>query len=137
MASIVTTRLIMIISATIMTQMASYYVARPCYQLAFMMGPRRALRSYPDCQAYFNGTNEQQHVAVQALMSGGAAQPSGVAAALGASFGSSLWLAFALHAIGIEIYVSNNAAYRTDTLANGLLATLDTCRERPPSPSLV
>jgi len=57
---------------------------------------------YPGCLSYMNGTSPNQNVVVHANQNG---TPEQVAASLDMSFGMTLWLAFVLHAVGIEIYV--------------------------------
>lgn len=61
------------------------------------------LSKYPDCAPYFSGQDPFKQVAVEASFK---EDPVGISVALGANFGAALWLALALHAIGIEIYVS-------------------------------
>lgn len=62
------------------------------------------LSSYPACASYVDGSNLDQVAAVHANMNGESAANAG--AALDLNFGMALWIAFAIHAIGIEIYVS-------------------------------
>lgn len=84
------------------------YAARPCDQIFDTLGRSRAdtLSRYPDCKPFLDGTNLRQYAAVVADMSdSGDGINAGVA--LGVSFGAAAWLALAVHAIGIEIYVSS------------------------------
>lgn len=65
--------------------------------------PGQATRGlYPACVPFLNGQSDP-HAVVQV---GGVGRPEQIAASLDISFGMSLWLALMLHAIGIEIYVS-------------------------------
>lgn len=66
----------------------------------------RALDLYPDCAAFYSGENPDQFVVVGADMRGGITT---AASAGGLTFGAALWLAMALHAIGVEVYVSRSA----------------------------
>ncbi|KAK2049353.1 hypothetical protein LZ31DRAFT_339932 [Colletotrichum somersetense] len=103
--SIVTLRLIMFFSASIISRIGTYYAARPCGQVAYTVGDsNRTLELYPDCAAYFSGANPHQQTIVHAdiITATSAAE---VGAALGLSFGMAFWLALAIHAIGIEIYL--------------------------------
>jgi hypothetical protein len=87
--------------------MAGYYVARPCEQIFYTLHDNQlaTLMHYPECSAYFSGANPDQHAAVKALLGGGGTAIE-AGAALGLTFGGAGWLAMAIHAIGVEIYVS-------------------------------
>lgn len=61
------------------------------------------LTVYPTCESFLNGTNPGQHAVVSATVAGG---PEQAAAVLDITFGMSFWMAFVLHAVGIEVYVS-------------------------------
>lgn len=66
-----------------------------------MIGETATRKQY-GCAAYYNGSSPNQNVAILANLNG---TPDTIGAALGMPFGTSLWLALALHAIGIEIYI--------------------------------
>jgi len=103
--SIITLRLIQFLAATVISRMGTYYAARPCGQVAYMIGDlNRTLELYPDCSAYFSGANPDQQTIVHAnlLTATSAAE---VGAAISLPFGMAFWLAVSLHAIGIEIYL--------------------------------
>jgi hypothetical protein len=104
MASIITTRPIMFICAMVITKMKDYYVGRSCPQIQFSYkgSEDQTVQYYLECQAYFNGWNPSQYTLVLANYNG---RPEQIGASLGTSFGMALWLAFSLHAIGIEIYL--------------------------------
>ena len=94
----------MIVAAKIITLIGGYYIAKPCYILENILGTQGAVLSfYPDCEPYFSGANPNQHVVVEASMNG---RGENVGAALNLNFGPALWLSLAIHAIGVEIYVS-------------------------------
>ncbi|TDZ62089.1 hypothetical protein CTRI78_v003845 [Colletotrichum trifolii] len=103
--SIITLRLIQIISAIAITSMGTYYAARPCDQIDFMIEDvNRTLELYPACAAFFSGENPAQ----QALVHADFANPTSVAevsVAIGMPFGMAFWLALAIHAIGVETYL--------------------------------
>jgi hypothetical protein len=108
MSSIITVRLIMFASAASIANKGGYYTTRPCAQIAYIyqgFGKSEAITTYlyPACQAYFNGSNPDQNVVVALNFNG---LPDQVGAALGESFGMAVWLALALHAMAVEIYVS-------------------------------
>jgi hypothetical protein len=104
----------MFIGSMIITTMPGYYQSRSCPQIqsAFNGSQKTTLHFYPECMAYFNGSNPDKHALVHANMKGTAIE---VASALGMNFGAAAWLALALHAIGIEIYVSPSLLRSTGT----------------------
>ena len=98
--SIITLRLIMIISALIISSQGDYYRAMPCSEIAFLQESREAFEAnFPQCSA-INGTTDDW-IAVKASF-GGKAE---VATALGLNFGMAGWLALFMHAVGVEIYL--------------------------------
>lgn len=96
----------MLIAATIISNQGGYYASRPCGQLDFMFKGdyNDTLSLFPGCEAFYSGENLDQYTLVRADMAGESV--ANVAAAIGMGFGPATWLAFAIHAIGIEIYVS-------------------------------
>ncbi|KAL0933763.1 uncharacterized protein CTRU02_210562 [Colletotrichum truncatum] len=115
--SIVTLRLIQIIAAMCISAIGTYYAARPCDQIAFMVeDTNRTLELYPACASYFSGENPAQQAVVHAdILDSTSAAEAGVAIAL--PFGMALWLALALHAIGVELYLRLTPA-ETERLRN-------------------
>jgi hypothetical protein len=108
MSSIITVRIIMFASASVIANKGSYYTSRPCAQIAYSYqgsGKTEAITTYlyPDCQAFFNGSNPDQHVVVALNFNG---LPDQIGATLGESFTMAVWLALAIHAAAVEIYVS-------------------------------
>ncbi|KAI1261095.1 hypothetical protein F5Y18DRAFT_215667 [Xylariaceae sp. FL1019] len=101
---IITTRGIMFASIYIPASLPRYY-AMPCDKIHWMLGSvNTTLALYPQCEAFFSGTNLHQNAVTLATC----IKPSSVvevAAALDLHFGMALWLAFAIHAAGIEIYL--------------------------------
>lgn len=95
----------MIIAAQIITKMGTYYAIWPCAKIAYTIPNAQHL--YPECASYFDGSNNNQVALVRAKFDGSAAE---VGAALNVPFGTALWLALAIHAIGVEIYVSAPAS---------------------------
>ncbi|ORY16407.1 hypothetical protein BCR34DRAFT_637899 [Clohesyomyces aquaticus] len=104
---IITTRIIMIIAAMTISSPpdgGAYYTARPCDQLLFIHKTQNeTLTYYPTCESYFNGSNSNHEAIVRATMN--STKASEITAALGVSFGMALWLALAIHAVGVEIYL--------------------------------
>ncbi|KAL8657714.1 MAG: hypothetical protein Q9226_001637 [Calogaya cf. arnoldii] len=100
--SIITLRLIMIISALIIPKVGGFFQAIPCDKISYMFEDDQASfrEQYPACFT-LNGTTNGW-VAVEAKFSGSAAN---VSASLGLCFGTAGWLAFVIHAIGVEVYL--------------------------------
>ena len=90
-------RIIMILSAMIISRIGNYYIAMPCKQIASMGGDPTI---YPNCAADPNG---QTAVVANIVTPTGVEQ---VAASLQTSFGMAGWLAFLMHAVGVEIYLA-------------------------------
>ena len=102
LGTIITLRLIMIISALIISKINSYSAIQTCGSVDFVLSPsgRSAGMFYPAC---INATDDTE-VIVRANM----IQPLGphsVGAALDLSFGMAMWLAIILHLVGVEIYL--------------------------------
>jgi hypothetical protein len=96
-------RLILVLSALIISD-DGHVVPMPCAKVASMMGSaERTLRAYPECEAYFSREDVNKMVLVHASMDGNG---SNAMAILSFSFGAAFWLAFVLHAVGVEVYVS-------------------------------
>ena len=95
-------RIILILSSLIISGQG-YLVPMPCAKVFFLMGTaEKTLKSYPECEAYFSGHDTNKAVLVPATMQGNG---SNTTAALSLTFGAAFWLAFTLHAVGVEIYV--------------------------------
>lgn len=102
--TIITTRIIMIISALIISRAGDYYQSQTCGEVAFIYHkgstiPQSLSSTYPAC---INGTANTE-VLVNADFS--SSNPEQIGAALRMSFGMGLWLSIFLHAVGIEIYL--------------------------------
>ena len=99
-ASIVTLRIIMIISALIISSSKNYYRAMPCGEIAFLYSNSSSFEAdYPQCFAA-NGTTDGW-VAVNASFG----SKPGVSTSLGMTFGTAGWLALFIHAVGVETYL--------------------------------
>lgn len=104
--AIVTNRIILILSAQIISSVGSYYIVWPCAKVAYTMRSEQdTLEMYPVCESYFNGSSLQQQAVVHADFGSGKATE--IAAAMNLCFGMALWVATAMHAIGVEVYVSS------------------------------
>ncbi|KAF1844308.1 uncharacterized protein K460DRAFT_162021 [Cucurbitaria berberidis CBS 394.84] len=101
--AIITNRIILIL-ATIIIKNQGYYTVWPCAKIeATLPSPHLLLNRYPTCAAYANGTSPDQVALVAATFGEGDATNTG--AALNINFGMALWLAFAIHALGVEVYL--------------------------------
>lgn len=105
LGTIITTRLIMIISATVTTASSDPYgQIMTCAKVLFIYDGNTipVARLYPECDAdgVFAPTVK---VIVQASMTGG---PEQIGASLALSFGPALWLAILLHLVGVELYLN-------------------------------
>ena len=101
-ASIITLRIIMALSALTITSIGGYHQLRSCDELKYTLGDEEAFATYPQCQPSNLNLTVDQMVPVRAKFSSNSAE---VGAALGVSFGMAAWLAFALHVVGVEIYL--------------------------------
>jgi hypothetical protein len=96
----------MILSAVI-TSNRGYHIVWSCAKIVSTFSDKsltRLVQDYPACASYADGSNVEQVAAVAAGFSGSSAN---VGAALNMSFGAALWLAFNMHALGVEVYVSS------------------------------
>lgn len=91
-----------IIAAIISSLPAEYYSARQCGQIDYLLGRNDTLAEFPDCTAFYLG-DKQKYVLVRADLGGSAATAM---AAFGIAFAPAGLLAFILHALCVEIYVS-------------------------------
>ncbi|KAK4096015.1 hypothetical protein N658DRAFT_502059 [Parathielavia hyrcaniae] len=100
--SIVTMRIIMILSALIVSG-DGYVVPMPCAKVAFLAGsPQETVQTFPECDVYFSQQDVSKTVLVPASMLEDGAN---AIAMMSMAFGPGLWLALVLHAIGVEIYL--------------------------------
>lgn len=103
----------MIISAVIISN-NGHYAVWSCAKIAATISKDTDLVStYPACASFVDGSNLDQVSAVLADMGG--SSPVNAGAALNLSFGMALWLAFAIHVVGVEVYVSFSTRYIEDT----------------------
>jgi hypothetical protein len=91
----------MIIAVQIMSAMGDWHTIRPCAQIAYVS--EDDARSYAECAAYFAGSNPDALAIVHVNFSGTTTE---IGASLGVPFGMAVWLGLAIHAIGVEFYVS-------------------------------
>ncbi|KAB5589069.1 MFS-type transporter [Ceratobasidium theobromae] len=99
--SIITVRIVMIITAQIIAAIGQYYTVWSCAQVLYALDNNSTSLAqwFPACTSGQSGP--EVHVAVPALWISGLT----VGSTLHATFGSSLWVSFIFHAMGIEIYI--------------------------------
>lgn len=99
LGSIITTRLIMVISAVVISHMGNYYQIKTCGEIAFgIYSWEEASRRYPECVSRV----EDMNIIVRADFKGELEQ---LGASFGLTFGMAFWLAFLIHLVGVEIYL--------------------------------
>lgn len=97
----------MIIATVIISQIGRYYAVWPCAKIEFTLSdPSTLVSAYPSCAEYANSTNPSAVSLVAASLGRKDSTAATVGAGLGVPFGMALWLAFLMHAVGVEIYVS-------------------------------
>jgi hypothetical protein len=69
---------------------------------------QETLEQSPECASYLNGTDPFKQGVVHAQFGNNSTE---IGAALNMCFGMALWLALAMHAIGVEVYVSRNIEF--------------------------
>lgn len=101
--AIITLRLIFVMMLFINSD-AGYSTVRDCSQIDYEMGgdKDKVLELFQGCEAFYSGSDEHASVVVPASLLGNAATAG---SALTLNFGSAIWLALAIHAIGIELYL--------------------------------
>jgi len=102
LGTIITLRLIMILSAIIATKHSQYYTTMTCGEIGSIYNSANAANElYPACAA--PGATAATHVVVQADFG---QQPEQIGVSLRISFGMAMWLALILHLVGVEIYLA-------------------------------
>lgn len=100
----------MFVSATIISNQGPYYAPMSCAKLGSFYNNTTALEAaHPVC------SDLSAWSLARATMSGGA---ENAAASLDITFGAAVWLALAIHAIGVEFYVSTLAHIHRKELSN-------------------
>ena len=106
-STIITLRIIFNIAVRIITMMGSYYSAQPCDKLNDIAagiaanGTEMLLSEFPACSTFVNG-DLHAHAIVNVNFNGTPAQKM---AAINMTFGMAGWVALAIHAFGVEVYV--------------------------------
>ncbi|ROW12253.1 hypothetical protein VMCG_00161 [Cytospora schulzeri] len=104
--SVITMRIIQAAASRIVSN-KGYTAMRPCAQIDSdgVLPAAMIQQSWPGCAAYFSGENPGQQVLVDANYYG---LPIEINVALSIASGVSALLSLFLHALGVEIYVSNH-----------------------------
>ena len=95
----------MITSAYILSAKGSFFEAKRCEDVDYIFAHFQNWTEllYPECKEWYSGANPNQYTVVYANIKG---DPAQAAAALSQSFTMAAWMSLAIHAIGVEIYVS-------------------------------
>ncbi|KAL8665983.1 MAG: hypothetical protein Q9168_007578 [Polycauliona sp. 1 TL-2023] len=102
LGTIVTLRIIMILSALLASQASFYATIMTCGELNSIYDTSSAVNKfYPVCGAA--GATKDTLAIVQAKFG---EQPEQIASALRLSFGMAMWMAIFLHGVGVEIYLN-------------------------------
>ena len=102
MGVIITTRIIMIVTAQITTAIGSYNVMMSCGELASMHGPSYLMDNYADCLS--NSTVLKDGLRVVHVKFGDRKEEIGASLRIG--FGMAMWISIFLHGVGVEIYLA-------------------------------
>ncbi|KAL0070587.1 hypothetical protein AAF712_002426 [Marasmius tenuissimus] len=99
-SSIITLRIVMIITARIISAIGQYHTVWSCAEVFYTIDNNSTMLEelYPTC---LSGSLDGIHVAVPAVWTIGV----NIGSTLRMSFGPALWIAMFLHAIGVEIYI--------------------------------
>ena len=103
LGTIITTRLIMVLAALITSAIGSYNVIMTCGELGSIQGFNYLAEKYPDCVVDHTVMQDDLRT-VHADMTGGVKE--GIGASLRLNFGMAIWLAFFMHAAGVELYLA-------------------------------
>jgi len=102
LGTIITLRLIMILSAIIATKHSEYFTTMTCGEIDSIYNSANVVNElYPACAT--PGATAATRVVVQADFG---QQPEQIGASLRISFGMAMWLAIILHLVGVEIYLA-------------------------------
>ena len=103
LGTIITLRLIMILSVIIASKMSTYHSTMSCGQLySIYDSPNPVNELYPACARL--GASVDDVIVVPANFSSG--EPEQIAASFHISFGMAMWMAIILHLVGVEIYLA-------------------------------
>ncbi|KAI1770163.1 hypothetical protein F4818DRAFT_433667 [Hypoxylon cercidicola] len=103
-SAIVTMRIIIAISAIILSSVGGYYNVQPCDKINFILkGENATMARFPECAPFFSGADPNHHIAVRASLIG--RDKVEVASMINLVFGTAGWMGIAIHAVGIELYL--------------------------------
>ncbi|KAF6801034.1 hypothetical protein CSOJ01_12036 [Colletotrichum sojae] len=106
--AIITMRPILLLGALIASKQGGYFASLPCAVIEHMLGNAGAANAtaklFEACAPYVAGASPNQQVLVEADFFD-RSTPAGPAASLHVSFGMAGWVAGAIHAVGVEVYL--------------------------------
>lgn len=106
LGSIITTRLILIISAQIVTSVGSYHCLMTCGELFDMQDRIYVLDRYPSCAAVNTSIPTVQDTVSVPVLARFGENIEEIGASLRLPFGMALWLAIFIHVVAVEVYLS-------------------------------
>lgn len=135
LGTIITTRLIMITAAVIITKVGTYYSPMTCGEINFLVPPGEYLTSkYPQCLNLTTANIDTTIVPVHANFGNNMEE---IGASMRLPFGMGLWLSMFLHTVGVEIYLALTSRESRRLREVSYQRQLEAGYERPGSAGLV
>ncbi|KAH7121348.1 hypothetical protein EDB81DRAFT_952137 [Dactylonectria macrodidyma] len=102
---IITMRIIAIIMARVTSTTGSYHTVGSCAVVDYIYSHNRTIVEalYPSCVAFYTGEIPDMRILIKGDIASD--RPDQMSAGLNTSFGASAWLALAIHAIAVELYL--------------------------------
>ncbi|KAF8607563.1 hypothetical protein BDV93DRAFT_541817 [Ceratobasidium sp. AG-I] len=107
-ASVITARILGIITRTIISFSGSYYAVWTCDEISFLLNSSSdAASRFPVCGT--GADPKHVHVPVHASIH---EDPINFGSSMRVSFGMALWIAMLIHVVGVEIYIRGTESYQ-------------------------
>ncbi|KAK7993222.1 hypothetical protein PG989_006603 [Apiospora arundinis] len=108
--SILSIRLIFVLTFLILPMTGTYYLSQPCDKLAWLFNDEhKTLAEYAECEAWFSKQNLEQraHVRAEWLNAKNLAERM---TAMNISYGVASWIGLAIHIMAVEVYLNLTSA---------------------------
>ncbi|KAK6858892.1 hypothetical protein PG995_004745 [Apiospora arundinis] len=108
--SILTIRLIFVLTFLILPMTGTYYLSQPCDKLAWLFNDEhKTLAEYAECEAWFSKQNLEQraHVRAEWLNAKNLAERM---TAMNISYGVASWIGLTIHIMAVEVYLNLTSA---------------------------
>ncbi|ETS74978.1 hypothetical protein PFICI_13462 [Pestalotiopsis fici W106-1] len=103
---IITVRIVMVLSAILISMAGGYYIAQPCDKIDHVLyGRNNTLSRYPGCAPFYTGEKLDQHVVVDANLMNAKTDLMQLVSAFNLGYPMSAWISLALHVLGPEVYL--------------------------------